>query len=174
MGAWPTGEPFAAPRFFFMTGADTRLVSPSCSGATDETSQIVARVIGALDLSAPAAYPSRTTCQWTVPVDPASQTPPGPEADAQPLTAAQAAARLAELAQLLAEANTAYHQADAPRISDADYDALKRENAALEARFPTLKRPDSPSAQVGAAPADGFQKVTHARADVVACQCVRR
>ena len=73
-----------------------------------------------------------------------------------------ARARLAELARILSRANLAYHQADAPEISDAEYDALKRENAALEAEFPHLSRPDSPSGQVGAAPSEGFAKVTHA------------
>ena len=70
---------------------------------------------------------------------------------------------LAALAAALAAANRAYHQADAPEISDAEYDALKRRNAAIEARFPELKRPDSPSEQVGAAPSEGFAKVRHAR-----------
>jgi len=77
------------------------------------------------------------------------------------LTEAEARAELARLAELLAAANTAYHGADAPEISDADYDALKRRNAAIEARFPALKRADSPSDQVGAAPSEGFGKITH-------------
>jgi DNA ligase (NAD+) len=62
----------------------------------------------------------------------------------------------------LAQANTDYHVKDAPQLSDADYDALKRRNAEIEALYPALKRADSPSDQVGAAPADGFSKVTHA------------
>ena len=78
------------------------------------------------------------------------------------LTEDQARAALAELARALADANTAYHGADAPELSDAEYDRLKRRNAEIEARFPHLKREDSPSEQVGAAPADGFSKVTHA------------
>ncbi|KRS14239.1 NAD-dependent DNA ligase LigA [Roseovarius atlanticus] len=78
------------------------------------------------------------------------------------LTEEDARAELARLAGLLAEANTAYHQNDAPEITDAEYDRLKARNAAIEARFPELKRDDSPSEQVGAAPADGFAKVTHA------------
>ena len=77
------------------------------------------------------------------------------------LTEQDARARLAELAVLLDAANRAYHQDDAPEMSDADYDALKRENAAIEARFPDLKRADSPSDQIGAAPAEGFGKITH-------------
>jgi DNA ligase (NAD+) len=77
------------------------------------------------------------------------------------LTAEEAGVELARLAHLLAAANTAYHTLDAPEISDADYDAMKRRNAAIEARFPALKRADSPSGQVGAAVADGFGKVTH-------------
>ncbi len=70
---------------------------------------------------------------------------------------------LAQLAQVLAKANTAYHGEDAPDLSDAEYDALKRRNAAIEAAFPHLKRADSPSDQVGAAPAEGFSKVTHSQ-----------
>ncbi len=77
------------------------------------------------------------------------------------LSEAEARAELARLAGILKQANTAYHADDAPEISDADYDRLKLRNAAIEARFPELKRADSPSEQVGAAPADGFAKVTH-------------
>lgn len=78
------------------------------------------------------------------------------------LTEAEAAAELAALAESLARANRAYHTEDAPDLTDAEYDAMKRLNAALEARFPGLKRADSPTEQVGAALADGFGKVTHA------------
>ncbi len=78
------------------------------------------------------------------------------------LSREEAKAELSRLADLLARANAAYHTADAPEITDADYDALKRRNALIEARFAYLKRDDSPSDQVGAAPADGFSKVTHA------------
>nr|WP_213395102.1 NAD-dependent DNA ligase LigA [Yoonia sp.] len=69
---------------------------------------------------------------------------------------------LARLAEALGQANAAYHRDDAPLISDAAYDALKQRNAAIEARFPDLKRADSPSDQVGAVVADGFGKVPHA------------
>lgn len=79
------------------------------------------------------------------------------------MTEGEGAAELARLSALLHAANTAYHGADAPQISDADYDTLKRRNAAIESRFPALKRADSPSEKVGAAAADGFGKVTHAR-----------
>ncbi|MES0861337.1 NAD-dependent DNA ligase LigA [Ruegeria sp. SCPT10] len=78
------------------------------------------------------------------------------------LTEDQARAELARLAEALLQANQLYHGADAPEISDADYDALKRRNAEIETRFPHLKRADSPSDQVGARAADGFSKVTHA------------
>ncbi|MFN7053599.1 MAG: hypothetical protein ACK4NH_15895, partial [Gemmobacter sp.] len=77
------------------------------------------------------------------------------------LTQDQARADLARLSVALAGANLAYHGLDAPEISDAEYDALKKRNAAIEARFPDLKRADSPSDQVGAAVADGFGKVAH-------------
>lgn len=82
--------------------------------------------------------------------------------DLKILTEAEAEAELAHLADVLTKANTAYHVRDAPDLSDADYDALKRRNAEIEARFPGLKRKDSPTDQVGAGPADGFAKVTHA------------
>ncbi len=78
------------------------------------------------------------------------------------LTEAQARQELARLADLLARANQAYHGEDAPEISDADYDALKLRNAAIEARFPAARRPDSPSDQVGAAASEGFGKIRHA------------
>lgn len=78
------------------------------------------------------------------------------------LDKAEARAELERLAKALAEANRAYHTEDAPEITDAEYDALKQRNRAIEARFPDLKRADSPSDQVGAALAEGFGKVTHA------------
>ena len=62
---------------------------------------------------------------------------------------------------MLAAANRAYHTEDAPDLSDAEYDQLKRRNAAIEARFPGLKRTDSPSDQVGGPLAEGFGKITH-------------
>ncbi|NSX55386.1 NAD-dependent DNA ligase LigA [Parasulfitobacter algicola] len=73
----------------------------------------------------------------------------------------QAQVELARLADLLSKANRDYHTADAPDISDADYDALKRRNIQIETRFPDLKRNDSPSEKVGAPIADGFSKVIH-------------
>lgn len=79
------------------------------------------------------------------------------------LTEDQARAELARLARTLAAADRAYHQADAPVLTDAAYDALKRRNAAIEARFPALRRSDSPSDRVGAEPAPGFGGVRHAQ-----------
>jgi DNA ligase (NAD+) len=84
------------------------------------------------------------------------------EKDVGDLTEAEAAVELERLAGEIAAANRAYHGEDAPEISDAAYDALKLRNAAIEARFPHLKRPDSPSDQVGAAPSETFAKVPHA------------
>lgn len=78
------------------------------------------------------------------------------------LTEEAAREELAQLAAQLLRADKLYHGEDAPEISDAAYDALKRRNAEIEARFPNLKRTDSPSDQIGARPAGGFSKVTHA------------
>ena len=77
------------------------------------------------------------------------------------LDAASAEGELARLADLLTRADEAYHREDAPILPDADYDAARRRNAAIEARFPGLARADGPSARVGAAPAEGFGKVRH-------------
>lgn len=77
------------------------------------------------------------------------------------LSETEARSELARLAEMLAGANLAYHGRDAPEISDAEYDALKQRNAAIEAGFPHLKRADSPSEQVGTVPAEGFAKITH-------------
>ena len=77
------------------------------------------------------------------------------------LTAEQAAAELLSLAAEIAEHDRAYHRLDAPKISDAEYDALRRRNAEIEERFPHLVRSDSPSRRVGAGPAEGFAKVPH-------------
>ena len=73
------------------------------------------------------------------------------------------AARLAELAAAIARHNRLYHDADAPEVSDAEYDALVRENAALEAAHPELIRSDSPSTLIGAPISSPLAKVAHAR-----------
>ncbi len=78
------------------------------------------------------------------------------------MTDDQARAELARLADAIASASRQYHTADAPELSDADYDALTRRNTALEARFAHLKRADSPSTRIGAPAADGFIKARHA------------
>lgn len=78
------------------------------------------------------------------------------------LTPEEAAAELERLARLIAEADAAYYQEDAPVLTDAEYDAARQRNLAIEARFPDLKREDSPSDRVGAAAHDGFAKATHA------------
>ncbi|MEO5972833.1 MAG: NAD-dependent DNA ligase LigA, partial [Sphingomicrobium sp.] len=78
------------------------------------------------------------------------------------MSQAGAANRLMRLARDIARHDRAYHDRDAPEISDAAYDALVRENAALEAEFPHLVRKDSPSQRLGAAPTSALAKVAHA------------
>ena len=80
-----------------------------------------------------------------------------------PRTPEDAAAELDRLATEIAHHNRRYHDDDAPEISDADFDALVRRNAAIEAAFPGLVRADSPSRQVGASPSGPLAKVAHAR-----------
>nr|WP_199792333.1 NAD-dependent DNA ligase LigA [Allosphingosinicella vermicomposti] len=75
---------------------------------------------------------------------------------------AEAAAELKRLAEEIARHNRLYHSEDQPEISDADFDALIRRNAELEAKYPHLVRADSPAVQVGAAPAGHLAKVPHA------------
>jgi DNA ligase (NAD+) len=77
------------------------------------------------------------------------------------LTEQQAADELAQLAAEMWAHDRAYYENDAPLISDADYDALRQRNLAIEARFPHLKRADSPSDKVGSKPSQAFGKVEH-------------
>jgi len=87
-----------------------------------------------------------------------------PKPDIKPvekLSPAEAEAELARLAETIARHDRLYYQEDAPEVSDAEYDALRQRNAAIEALFPLLVREDSPSLRVGAAPAAAFAKVAH-------------
>jgi len=79
------------------------------------------------------------------------------------LDTATAAARHADLAQRVGQANRLYYEDDAPDLSDADYDALFRELVALETAHPQLVTPDSPTQRVGGAPAGTFDEVPHRR-----------
>jgi DNA ligase (NAD+) len=79
------------------------------------------------------------------------------------LTSTEAEKELDRLAREIAEHDRRYHGDDAPTISDADYDALRRRNAEIEERFPLLVRPDSPSHRVGAKASEKFSKVLHAK-----------
>ena len=77
------------------------------------------------------------------------------------LSAREAASELKRLAKVIAHHDELYYRLDAPEISDAEYDALRERNAAIEARFPHLIRDDSPSLRVGAPPVEAFGKVVH-------------
>src|SRR5271163_3957713 len=77
------------------------------------------------------------------------------------LTEAEAAEELARLADEIAAHDIRYFQDDAPSIADADYDALKKRNFDLEARFPHLIRENSPAFRVGAVRSRQFSPVEH-------------
>ncbi len=78
------------------------------------------------------------------------------------LTKAQAKTELVRLSLEISAHDKRYYQDDAPKISDADYDALRRRSAAIEAGFPDLLTDTSPSLKVGAQPSGRFSKVRHA------------
>ena len=77
------------------------------------------------------------------------------------LTPPEAKAELERLAREIAEHDRRYYREDAPTLLDFEYDELRQRNAAIEARFPALVRPDSPSHRVGAKPSEKFGKVVH-------------
>lgn len=77
------------------------------------------------------------------------------------LTKTEAAEELERLAEQITQCDIAYHRDDSPFLTDAEYDALKRRNEAIESLFPDLVRPDSPSFRVGSLTADTFNKITH-------------
>ena len=82
--------------------------------------------------------------------------------DISRMTEDEVAGELEQLAAKIASHDARYYQDDAPTVTDAEYDALRRRNQVLETAFPHLVREDSPSKRVGAAPAAGFGKVEHA------------
>ena len=82
--------------------------------------------------------------------------------DVAALSEDEARAELERLAKEIARHDRLYYQKDQPAISDAVYDGLRQRNAAIEARFPELKREDSPSERVGARPSSGFAEASHA------------
>jgi DNA ligase (NAD+) len=78
------------------------------------------------------------------------------------LTEKKAKAEHARLAAEIAEHDRRYYQEDAPTVSDAEYDELRRRYGAIEARFPQLRTLESLTQRVGAAPSPRFAKVRHA------------
>src|SRR5713101_2087979 len=82
--------------------------------------------------------------------------------DVAKLTKAQAKLELKRLALEIESHDKHYYQQDAPKISDAQYDALRQRFNAIEARFPELVSSSSPSQKVGAQPSGRFAKIRHA------------
>ena len=91
-----------------------------------------------------------------------SQPLPDFDTPVESLDATRAAQEAETLSQALAQANQQYYQEDAPQLIDAEFDRLKARLTEIEAAFPELLKNSSPTQQVGAAPADGFGKITHA------------
>ena len=90
------------------------------------------------------------------------------------LTKAEAEKELARLAKDIAEHDRLYYQQDAPSVSDAAYDALRKRNIAIEERFPALVRPRLPKSARRREAGRTFRQSRPPRADVVARQCLRR
>ena len=82
--------------------------------------------------------------------------------DVADLTKAQAKVEHMRLALEIEGHDKAYYQDDAPKVSDAEYDALRQRFNAIEKRFPELVSAESPSQKIGAAPSGRFKKVRHA------------
>ena len=78
------------------------------------------------------------------------------------ISEAEAREELERLAAEIAEHDARYYRDDAPTVSDAEYDALRRRNSQIEARYPSLIREDSPSTRVGAEVSEKFGKIRHA------------
>lgn len=151
-----------------MTITDSGISSPmgargaeapdDAGGSDDAKSRTAKTALTPPDRIPPALTPPELTPPELTPPDRISPELTPPESLDRPA----AAQELARLAELLGRADDAYHTRDNPEMSDADYDALKRRNALIEARFPELRRADSPSDRVGAPPAAGFGEVPHA------------
>jgi DNA ligase (NAD+) len=92
----------------------------------------------------------------------AKSKPKSPAPEASTLTKAQAKVEHKRLTLELERHDKAYYQEDAPKISDAEYDALRKRFNAIEARFPEFVTSESPSQKIGAAPSGRFRKVRHA------------
>ncbi len=92
---------------------------------------------------------------------PAQQGLPRGDADINLLSKDEARRRVADLRRAVTEHDYRYYVLDAPVVSDVEYDGLKRQLTAIEARFPDLITPDSPTQRVGGAPRAGFVTIRH-------------
>src|ERR671938_760516 len=86
---------------------------------------------------------------------PVASSPPGLDPEQMPQ------ARAAALRQQIEAANHAYYVLDSPSMADAEYDRLMQELRALEAAYPELVTPESPTQRVGATPSERFVPVRH-------------
>lgn len=118
---------------------------------------------------APLSAPKKTPAAAKAPVPAPTPADPLPS-DSDPFGAKAAAAavppekareRMAELETEIERWSYEYYVLDAPSVPDAEYDRAWNELAALEARFPKLKSPTSPTLRVGGAVREGFRKVSH-------------
>lgn len=114
-------------------------------------------------LSAPKKTPAAAKTPAPAPVEPlpSDADPFGAKAAAAAVPPEKARERMAELEAEIERWSYEYYVLDAPSVPDAEYDRAWNELAALEARFPKLKSPTSPTLRVGGAVREGFRKVSH-------------
>src|SRR4029079_8558186 len=130
--------------------------------ASERRREEIARMLAGAEITNEARSPAERLIRAGSGYSPCMPSRDALKIDPAKLTEAQAKAELKRLATEIAAHDKRYYQEDAPTVTDAEYDALRQRNAAIEARFPDLVRADSPSKKVGAAPTGKFKKVRHA------------
>ena len=145
--------------------AATMIVTAAMAASNDRTASISSVRVGSGAATMTASRLAGIVVDVTDIADAIDRLPVDPAlvSAAEALTADAAAARHAELVEVIERANRLYHVEDAPELSDAEYDALFRELVALESAHPDLITSDSPTQGVGGAISATFDEVRHRR-----------